>query len=127
MAEKENENSTQSGKQSGGHFANGGAHGLEIKSSRTKKLINSNSNSRTNSRENSIERTNKDDTSPGDKWECDTCKKHFVNKDDQLLSCEYCGSFRCIQCLGINKTAYRGISGRPDLPWFCSNCVVESL
>ena len=67
MAEKENENSTQSGKQSGGHFANGGAHGLEIKSSRTKKIINSNLNSRTNSRENSIERTNKDDTSPWDK------------------------------------------------------------
>ena len=59
--------------------------------------------------------------------ECDTCKKHFVNKDDQLLSCEYCGSFRCIQCPGINKTVYRGISGRPDLQWFCSNCVVKSL
>ena len=22
---------------------------------------------------------------------------------------------------------YRGISGRPDIPWFCSNCVVKSL
>ena len=58
---------------------------------------------------------------------CDTCRKTFVNKDDQLLSCEYCGNFRCIQCLGINKTVYRGISGRPDLPWFCSNCVMKSL
>ena len=127
MADNENESSIQSGKQSGSHFANGGPHGLEIKKPRTKKRTNSNASSRNNSRENSIERSNKDAPPTGDKWECDTCKKYFVNKDDQLLSCEYCGSYRCIQCLGINKTVYRGISGRPDLPWFCSNCVVKSL
>ena len=51
--------------------------------------------SRNNSRESSIDRSNKDAPTPGDKWECDTCKKNnFVNKDDQLLSCEYCGSYR---------------------------------
>ena len=46
-------------------------------------------------------------------------KKTIVNKDDQLLSCEYCGDFRCNECLDINKTAYRDIIGWPDLPWFC--------
>ena len=127
MSEKENEISSQSGKQSGSHFANGGAHGSEIKSTKARKALSSNANSRTNSRENSIERSKKDDSSSTDRWECDTCRKQFVNKDDQLLSCEYCGSYRCIQCLGINKTVYRGISGRPDLPWFCTNCVVKSL
>ena len=103
-------------KQSGGHFANGGAHKPELKGQRTKKIINSNADSRAYSRENSIERSNKDLSPPGEQWECDTRRKCFVNKYDQLLSCEYCGNLRCIQCLGINKTVYRGISGRQDIP-----------
>ena len=114
-------------KQSGGHFANGGAYGAELKGPRTKKIIGSNANSRANSRKNSADRSNKEPSPSGEHWECDTCRKTFVNKDDQLLSCEYCGNFRCIQCLGIYITVYRGNSGRPDLPWFCSNCVMKSL
>ena len=127
MSGSEKEGGPMPEKQSGGHFANGGAHEPELKGQRTKKIISSNANSRAKSRENSVERSNKDPSPSGEQWECDTCRKTFVNKDDQLLSCEYCGNFRCIQCLGINKTVYRGISGRPDIPWFCSNCVVKSL
>ena len=127
MSGSEKESGPLPEKQSGGHFANGGAHEPELKGQRTKKIISSNANSRANSRENSVERSNKDPSPSAEQWECDTCRKTFVNKDDQLLSCEYCGNFRCIQCLGINKTVYQGISGRPDIPWFCSNCVVKSL
>ena len=127
MSGKEKESSALPEKQSGGHFANCGAHGTETKGARAKKIANSNVNSRTNFRENSIERSNKEPTSSEDKWECDTCKRTFVNKDDQLLCCEYCGNYRCIQCLGINKTIYRGISGMPDLPWLCNNCVIKPL
>ena len=27
----------------------------------------------------------------------------------------------------MTQSVYKEISGRPDLPWFCSNCIVKSL
>ena len=65
--------------------------------------------------------------SKSDSWKCDTCDKLFENENDKLLTCEYCSNHRCINCLGMTQSVYKGISGRPDLPWFCSNCIVKSL
>ena len=62
-----------------------------------------------------------------DRWDCDTCENEFADKSDMLTTCEYCGSHRCISCLGMTKTVYKAISGRPDLPWLCDKCVVKSL
>ena len=56
-------------------------------------------------------------------WSCDTCELKFADENDKLLSCEYCGHHRCVSCLGMTKTVYKAISGRPDLPWFCSACM----
>lgn len=74
-----------------------------------------------------IDSTRKDSPSPVDSWECDLCKETFSDSNDKLLTCEYCAKHRCIACLGMNKTVYKAISGRPDLPWFCGDCVVKSL
>jgi len=60
-------------------------------------------------------------------WSCDTCELKFADENDKLLSCEYCGHHRCVSCLGMTKTVYKAISGRPDLPWFCSSCMQKSL
>lgn len=82
-------------------------------------------NSRNNSRNNSNERPSS--PSKSESWLCDTCDKLFENESDKLLTCEYCSNHRCINCLGMTQTVYKSISGRPDLPWFCSNCIVKSL
>ena len=58
---------------------------------------------------------------------CEKCEKTYGDEGDMLLSCEYCGKHTCISCLGMSKTVYKNVSGRKDLPWFCSHCLVKSL
>ena len=58
---------------------------------------------------------------------CEKCEKTYGDEGDMLLSCEYCGKHTCISCLGMTKTLYKNISGRKDLPWFCSHCLGKSL
>ena len=60
-------------------------------------------------------------------WPCDQCKNTFSQHTDKLLTCEYCHQHRCVKCLGISAAVYKGINGRPDLPWFCSSCLGKSL
>jgi len=58
---------------------------------------------------------------------CEKCEKTYGDEGDMLLSCEYCGKHTCISCLGMSKTVYKNVSGRKDMPWFCSHCLGKSL
>ena len=51
----------------------------------------------------------------------------FFDKNDMLLACEFCEKHRYVNCLGMTKAVYKAISGRTDLPWFCSNYIEKSL
>ena len=120
-----------SDKQNIGHIQDGGVQvNVEQNTSALRKTGRTSrkgslQSSRNNSRCDSTERS----TSPSksDSWKCDTCGKLFENENDKLLTCEYFSNHRCINSLGMTQSVYKGISGRPDLPWFCSNCIVKSL
>lgn len=123
--------SAEVNKQSSGHIQDSGAQDEKIENSQTKKegrpgKKGSLQNSRNNSRCNSQERPRPLSPSDSGNWQCDTCTEIFRSSNDKLLTCD-CGNHRCIDCLGMNKSVYKGISGRADLPWFCTNCVVKSL
>ncbi|KAH3724218.1 hypothetical protein DPMN_050032 [Dreissena polymorpha] len=65
-----------------------------------------------------------------DAWLCNTCEKLFTDKDDKLLTCEYCSRHRCIACLGFTKAVYKAISGKVYLPYICDGpdgCIQKSL
>ena len=81
--------------------------------------LSNNNNSVPNSRGNSKERN--------EAWTCDTCETVFQSDQSKLLECEYCNTHRCIKCLNMPATCYKGLSGREDFPWFCNNCLSKTL
>ena len=54
-------------------------------------------------------------------WQCEGCKKKFVNKISKLLLCEYCDNAYCIKCLQLSVTAYN-VFKKYHLHWFCAHC-----
>ena len=59
--------------------------------------------------------------SEADAWQCEGCKKTFVDKNSRLLVCEYCDNVYCIECLQLTATAYN-VCKKTNLHWFCPNC-----
>ena len=33
----------------------------------------------------------------------------------------------CVKCLGFTKAVFKAVSGRPDMPWFCTDCTPKTL
>ena len=84
-------------------------------SSKNNSAVNSAANSRSYSKD-------RDET-----WTCDTCDDVFQSDQSKLLECEYCNTHRCIKCLNLPVSCYKGLSWSQDFPWFCNNCLVKTL
>lgn len=54
------------------------------------------------------------------------CDKKFINQNDSLLQCDRCDGWACIGCLKMSAETYSAIA-RPDLRWFCDQCVQPAL
>ena len=89
--------------------------------------LNSEDRDRSTSRDNGVSPNRQNSPSTEEVWTCDKCKTEFSNRNDKLLTCEYCGCHRCVTCLDMTKAVYKAISGRLDLPWFCNDCTPKSL
>ena len=59
--------------------------------------------------------------SESEAWQCEGCKKTFVDKNSKLLLCEYCDNAYCIECLQLSVTAYN-VFKKNSLHWFCAHC-----
>ena len=104
-----------------GRNKDGGTSG--INKDKLENVINSSSGIGTRSGDSSRDRSNKKSPNKEEPWVCDACSVGFFDKNDMLLTREYCEKHRCVNCLGMTKAIYKAISGRTDLLWFCSNCI----
>ena len=59
--------------------------------------------------------------SESEAWQCEGCKKTFIDKNSKLLLCEYCDNAYCIECLQLSVTAYN-VFKKNSLHWFCAHC-----
>jgi hypothetical protein len=81
----------------------------------------SNSNSRNNSRNNSPVKAPKSKQHSDEIWDCNICKKRFVDVNDMLLECQRCKDHFCIKCLNKTVDEYK-IMENSDIMWFCASC-----
>ena len=57
---------------------------------------------------------------------CFMCDIKYTDQKDSLLQCDRCDSWACIGCLKMSSETYSAIA-RPDLRWFCDQCVQPAL
>lgn len=57
---------------------------------------------------------------------CFLCDKKFTDRTDNLLHCGRCDGWACTGCLSMSPETYSVIA-RPDLRWFCEQCVQLAL
>ena len=65
-----------------------------------------------------------------DELTCKVCETVFVEDSDQLLQCERCDDWMCIQCTGLNEQQYDLLNvakSKNQLHWYCNVCNEKAI
>lgn len=65
----------------------------------------------------------------GEELTCEQCKVIFKDEDDQLMCCDRCDLWTCLDCTDLNESHYNVFNSEQGckLRWFCASCDTTAM